>query len=98
MSAFTLLARPFRWFRKAPKTEYEEVLADLTAEIDHVQSNLVQVQARKRRATLILPFWASTLWLVWTVMMYFLGELQMSTFSSPNAWIILGPVVLVPFL
>ncbi|PWN22445.1 hypothetical protein BCV69DRAFT_297736 [Microstroma glucosiphilum] len=98
MSAFTLLARPFRWFRKAPKTEYEEVLADLTAEIDHVQSNLVQVQARKRRATLILPFWASILWLVWTVVMYFLGELQMSTFSSSNAWIIWGPVLLVPFL
>lgn len=90
MALTTMLYSPLRWFRKPAKTDYEEVLADLSSEIETTSSNLVQIRARTRRASLILPFWASLVWLMWTVACYYLGLLQY------EAWIAWWPIVAAP--
>lgn len=99
MSAvFTVLTRPWSWLRRsAPKTDYEEVLATLSADIDHVQTNLVQIQTRKRRATIILPLWASLFWAIYTTVMYFTGWLTDSD-DSGNLLVVWGPVLVAPLL
>lgn len=93
-----LLFSPFSWFRRPAKTDYEEVLADLAAEIEVTQTNLVQIRARTRRASLILPFWASLIWLVWTAGCYSLGMLGSGggPVGSDASWLVWGPVVATP--
>ena len=93
-----LLFSPLSWFRRPAKTDYEEVLADLAAEIEVTQTNLVQIRARTRRASLILPFWASFIWLVWTAGCYWLGMLGSGggPVGSDASWLVWGPVVATP--
>lgn len=92
-----MLTRPFSWWRTPPKTDYEEVLADLTAEIEETQANLVQIKARTRRASLILPFWATLAWLTWTVGCYFLGLLDRAHLHS-NIWLVWWPIIVTPLM
>lgn len=90
--------RPWSWFRRgAPQTDYEEVLSALQEEIDHVQTNLVQIQTRKRRATIILPIWASLFWAIYTGVVYLLGWLG-GAGGSGDVIVVWGPILLAPFL
>lgn len=97
MAWTAVLTRPFSWWRNPPKTDYEEVLADLTAEIEETQANLVQIKARTRRASLILPFWATLAWLTWTAGCYFLGLLDRAHLHS-NIWLVWWPIIVAPLM
>lgn len=91
----SLFFRPFSWLRRQPPTDYEQVLSTLQADIEHVQSNLVQIQSRKRRATIIVPLWASLLWLLWTTASWYAGYLSQAGLKS-GGWWIWGPILLAP--
>ncbi|CAO1632810.1 unnamed protein product [Sympodiomycopsis kandeliae] len=94
------VARPWTWFfRKPPQTDYEEVLSNLQEDLDHVQSNLISIQTRKRRATIIFPLWASLFWALWTVAAYFMGLLRFSEPEGEQAIVVVwGPIILSPLV
>lgn len=98
-TVFKVLTRPWAWFRSSPQTDYEEVLSSLSAQIDHVQTNLVSIQLRRRRATIILPLWASLFWAIYTVAAYFAGLLGSRRLDEEgNTLLVWGPILLAPLV
>ena len=70
MAFFSFLS----WFRpwwKTSETDYETVLGRLSKDISSVQSRLVHINQRERRASVTLTLYAVLLWLAYAALVWF---------------------------
>jgi hypothetical protein len=85
------------WFRpwwKTSETDYETVLSRLSKDITSVQTRLVRINQRERRASVTLTFYAILLWLLYAVGLWYWSadkRLEMTKSERLKLW---SPVIL----
>lgn len=85
------------WFRpwwKTSETDYETVLSRLSKDITSVQTRLVRVNQRERRASVTLTLYAILLWLLYAVGLWYWSadkRLEMTRSERLKLW---SPVIL----
>lgn len=85
------------WFRpwwKTSETDYETVLSRLSKDINTVQTRLVRINYRERKASVTLTFYAVLLWLIYATGLWYWSadkRLEMSKGERAKLW---SPVVL----
>jgi hypothetical protein len=94
----TLLAplAPSFWVRKRPATDYEVVLARLSADIDAAQTHLARVRQRARRASVAWTLWAAVLWLAYAGACWAMHPVASD--ARTMAALVYAPITLVPVL
>lgn len=85
------------WFRpwwKTSETDYETVLSRLSKDITMVQTRLVRINQRERRASVTLTLYAILLWLLYAVVLWYWSADKRLAMSKGERFKLWSPVLL----